>query len=275
MKTAWVLSGGGAKGSFQLGVMKKLIASGQKPDVIYGTSVGALNSCGLVYGGLQELEKVWLSIKDRSDILSLNWWKLPFSTGVYSMNPLKKKIEAITKLTKDESIESVVCIVDLSTTLVSYVSNKNVTTDKFVKSVLASAAIPFVMEPVDSTLVDGGVREQTPLKKAILDGADKIVAILCNPLKKEMVGPKWQSSFPHFVSNGIRALDILEHEVYLNDIIKCLKYNSLEGKKKIDLEIYCPEYPIIDTLEFEPTKIRTAIKAGEQIGVLRGMECLA
>ena len=43
MKRALVLSGGGAKGAYQLGVYKALKRLGIKINIITGTSIGAIN----------------------------------------------------------------------------------------------------------------------------------------------------------------------------------------------------------------------------------------
>ena len=48
MKRALVLSGGGGRGSYQIGVWKALRDLGIKFDIITGTSVGALNGALMV-----------------------------------------------------------------------------------------------------------------------------------------------------------------------------------------------------------------------------------
>src|SRR5262249_26347136 len=41
--TAFVLSGGGARGALQVGALRALLEAGIRPDVIVGTSIGAWN----------------------------------------------------------------------------------------------------------------------------------------------------------------------------------------------------------------------------------------
>ena len=60
---ALVLSGGGAKGSYQLGVYKALKKLGIKIDIITGTSIGSINGALLVAGDYKKAKKMWLSIK--------------------------------------------------------------------------------------------------------------------------------------------------------------------------------------------------------------------
>lgn len=260
MKTAFVHSGGGAGGAFQVGALQRLAEQGIKPDTVYGTSVGALNASGWAYGGIEKLTKLWLDIEGRGDILKLNWWKLPWAHGFYSMAPLRKKLEET--IQGESSCEVKACLVDIRDGKVHYSSNKTLARQNFIDSVQASAAIPCIMEPVLDYLYDGGIREQAPLKQAIADGHDTIYVLLCNAVLPDPQAQWSKPSWPYMVSRGLRAIDIMEHEVFLGDIEKCLEYNNLPDKRKIELKVIAPEVRIIDTLEFDPKKIRDAIAQG-------------
>lgn len=52
-KKAVVLSGGGAKGGYQIGVWKVLRQMGFTPDIVVGTSVGALNGALMALDNLR------------------------------------------------------------------------------------------------------------------------------------------------------------------------------------------------------------------------------
>lgn len=266
MKTAFVLSGGGAKGAFQVGVIEKLFHAGIEPDVIYGTSVGALNAACFAHGGVDRMKAMWKALKSRGDVLSMCPFNLLFGSGLYSMAPLKKLIE---KATEGEALcEAVACTVRLhGNGDIVYFSNRG---EHFRAGTLASACIPVVMEAVEiphegksQLFVDGGVREQTPLKRAILDGADKIVVILCNPyIENSQDNLEWKPTFPKMASILMRTLDIMEHEIFVNDIARCIRGNDEPGKRKIQLEVYTPSAKLYDTLEFDPVKIAHAIELG-------------
>jgi predicted acylesterase/phospholipase RssA len=78
--TALVLSGGGAKGSFELGVVQYLYAHGAHPHIICSTSVGSVNGLKLAEGegsadqGLQGLTKIWLNMQTDSDMYVEDDW---------------------------------------------------------------------------------------------------------------------------------------------------------------------------------------------------------
>lgn len=259
MKTAFVLSGGGSKGAFQVGVIQQLVSQGVRPDVIYGTSVGALNAVGYAYAGLTGMSKIWSSIQGRGDILSLNWWKLPWSEGMFSMKPLRRIIENAVQ--GAPMCDVAVCVNDLFTGRTEYYYNSRMDQDIFRMMVEASASIPGVMEPVSGRFVDGGVREQTPLMQAILDGADRIFVILCNPRVVNMQDT-WKPSWPKGLSFIMRALDVMEHDVFVNDIALCSERNKIEGFKNVELHWYAPDTVLYDSLEFNPAKIAQAMALG-------------
>lgn len=76
MTKALVLAGGGAKGSYQVGVWKALNELGWRPDIITGTSVGCLNGVMFALDLYEVARDMWLTIGD-SDVMALpsgNGW---------------------------------------------------------------------------------------------------------------------------------------------------------------------------------------------------------
>jgi NTE family protein len=68
MKKALVLSGGGARGAYHIGVIAALVElgwmdDGRGPDIIAGTSIGAINASALASGlTVEQLRRVWLQM---------------------------------------------------------------------------------------------------------------------------------------------------------------------------------------------------------------------
>ena len=71
-----VLAGGGAKGSYQVGVYQALLELGWLPDVITGASVGSLNAALFVMGKVNEAADLWRSL-DNHGVLELPEGKTP------------------------------------------------------------------------------------------------------------------------------------------------------------------------------------------------------
>ncbi len=69
MTTAWVLRGGASFGAAQVGMARALIEAGHHPDLLYGTSAGALNAAWLAADptleGIASLARLWTSVRRR------------------------------------------------------------------------------------------------------------------------------------------------------------------------------------------------------------------
>lgn len=270
MSTAIVMSGGGAKGCIQLGALKYFEEQGLKVDSYYGTSVGALNSCGMSMVGYEGLEDIWFNIKGKSDILKFKWWTLGpiFGDGIHSTAPLRKKLDKITH--NNPSVAAKVCKINIETGSIEYGKAGD---PDFAESCEQSAAIPLAMNVVNK-FVDGGVREISPLSEAIKDGHTDIIVLLAapwqkNPEKWKMPKAVWNKPWTWFnlflgFKIGMRAVDILAHEAFVNDLKVCMAKNHVPGMKKVRLRIYAPKKEVIDTLDFNPQKIRIGHALGYQ-----------
>lgn len=267
MSTAFVMSGGGAKGAFQMGVLQQLDKAGVKADAVYGTSVGALNSAGYAYSNVDYMTQLWMDIEGPKwympwtpspDILAFNWSTLALcSDGIYNLSPLADQLDKHFQGTP--TCEATVCSVSLKTGEIRYTSTKDSSREDFLKATIASAAIPTAMSPVDGEWVDGGVREQTPVAKAVADGHDNIIILSCNPLVKNPPYPFTEPGlFLRFVSLGWRAInDVMEHQIFLSGFAPFM--NQIPNVK---FQVYAPDVVYMDTLDFDPAKIRKAMAAG-------------
>jgi len=88
-----VLSGGGGRGAFHAGVYKYLMEANKsgvdsdhqgiwKPDIVVGTSIGAVNGAAIVQGiSAQKLEQIWLGLREH-DIQGLPPGMKPLSRWI-------------------------------------------------------------------------------------------------------------------------------------------------------------------------------------------------
>jgi NTE family protein len=268
-KTAFVLAGGGAKGCFQVGVLKQLSQRGIFPEAMWGTSVGAINSAAFAYVGAETTEQIWLDIKGNSDIIQFQIGSMLFATkGLYSTKPLHNLLkENLSDV--PPTINPTVCMTNALTGQIAYADPWTCAAYgmTFDEAVLASAAFPLAMEPVHGVWIDGGVRETVPLREAIRNGYDDLYVILCNPWTRN---PKPKKEIRNWLGVGARVLDLLSHEIFVNDVQTCLKHNDRETKRQVNIHIYAPNELVIDTLDFNPEKIIKGIKQGynaQEIGL--------
>lgn len=79
MATALVLSGGGSRGDFEVGAVRYLyerVWPGGHPDIICGTSVGAINAAKLAEGAgaLDGLQAIWNGLRTNEDMYVAEQW---------------------------------------------------------------------------------------------------------------------------------------------------------------------------------------------------------
>lgn len=268
-KTAFVLAGGGAKGCFQVGVLKKLNEMGIVPEACWGTSVGAINSAAYSYVGTEKLEEIWRDLRGNSDLIHFQIGSMLFATkGLYSTKPLhnilKKHLVGFPK-----NVIPNVCMTNALTGQIAYADpwTAHMYGMTFDEAVLASAAFPLAMEPVRGVWIDGGVRETVPLREAIRNGYNDLYVILCNPWERN---PEPKKEIRNWLGIGARVLDLLTHEIFVNDVQTCLKHNDKGEKTQIDIHLYAPDELVIDTLDFNPEKISKGIEQGynaQEIGL--------
>lgn len=156
---ALVLGGGGAKGIAHLGVIKALEEEGIQPDLIVGTSIGAI--VGALYADAQDSDKIFNLVKSihREQLL-------PLQTDVrYGMNDGQQIKTFLHDNLTHSTIES------LPTAFIAVATNFEFGTASafdrgdIANAALASAAIPGVISPVkidDQYYVDGGVSSPVP-----------------------------------------------------------------------------------------------------------------
>lgn len=258
MKIAFVLSGGGSKGSFQVGVLKGLAEKGVVPDCIFGTSTGAINAAGYSTVGPDKLEKIWLSLKRRSCIFQFNWKSLLFkSQGIFNLKPLKKLLKK--HCSGISLIPTIVTKVHINSGRLEHIHSSS---ENFLESVAASAAIPGIAEPVNG-YVDGAVVSQSPLQIVFdsMPEVETIVVILCNPIHLSNT----ETSYRNWTKNALRAVDILQHAVFLKDIQSCLNKNDMDKYRPVNIDIYAPTSHFGGCLNFAPESILLGIQHGKEI----------
>jgi len=155
-----VLSGGGARGFAHLGVLHALNEKGIYPDVISGTSagaiIGALYADGLTPGEI-------LKLMEGSSRLDFMRPALP-REGLLQINGISKILKSSLRAKKfeDLKIPLFVTATDLNNGKAVYFSEGEI-----LDPVIASASIPVVFQPVkinDISYVDGGVLDNLPIR---------------------------------------------------------------------------------------------------------------
>ncbi|MBM3420662.1 MAG: patatin-like phospholipase family protein [Bacteroidetes bacterium] len=157
--TGVVLSGGGARGYAHLGVLKAMNEAGMSPEIISGTSAGAI--AGVLYADgytPAQILKI-LGKNSRLDFLKLTVPK----DGLLKMSGMIRLLrEALRAKTFEElKIPLVVTATNLNLGRIEYFSS-----GELLWPVVASASIPVIFTPVEMNgykYVDGGVMDNMPV----------------------------------------------------------------------------------------------------------------
>jgi NTE family protein len=178
---AFVLSGGGSLGAIQVGMLQALFNAGIRPDMVVGTSVGAVNAAWVAgrpdSTGVSELVEIWKGLR-REQVFPLGWSAavglLGRSNHLVSNAGLRSILERhlLYERLEDARIPVHVVATELNSGRAIVLSN-----GPAVPALLASCAIPGVFPPVKvggRELVDGGVANHTPIETAVELGARRI-----------------------------------------------------------------------------------------------------
>jgi NTE family protein len=184
-RTAFVLSGGGNHGCAQVGMLRALLERGIHPDVIIGTSAGALTGSALAadptLGGIDHLTSVWSALRTEHIFpggrLGRAWSLLSGGDHLYSNLGLAGLIDRMSRAGRfsDLLIPLRVIATDLSTG-----DEVVLASGPLRPALLASAALPGSFPPVlhdHRTLVDGGVVDNVPLSHALAGPVDRVFVL--------------------------------------------------------------------------------------------------
>lgn len=176
-KTGLVLSGGGTRGFAHLGLIQALNEAGIFPDVISGTSSGAL--AGVLYADGYTPEEI-MNIMKGSSRLDLMRPALP-REGLLQMGGIIKILKAHlrAKTFEELKIPLYVSATDLNNGKAVYFSSGDI-----FEPVIASASLPVIFQPViinDICYVDGGIMDNLPIRP-IEDQCSKIIGSFVNPI---------------------------------------------------------------------------------------------
>jgi NTE family protein len=279
--TALVLSGGGAKGAFQVGAEKYLREEkGYTWDIIAGVSVGALNGTMLAMDKFRRLETIWRTI--RNSLVYKGRFNLPTAIrlylgakSIYSNEPLASIIE--------REVEPEKIIRDLRIGTVSLKTGRYTVyrgNDPNIKeAILASTVVPVVWPPQFVSrecqmMVDGSLRRFSPIGDVLDADPDKVVIINCWPRHPAPL----KNPPGNILEIALRALDISSSEIIYSDIHEFTHINrnvqeaaekgvilrNAKGKpyKHYKCVIIEPSEHLGPILDFSRETVESSMKAG-------------
>ena len=214
MKRAIVLSGGGGKGAYQIGVWKALRKKKIHYDIVTGTSVGALNGALMTQKEYHKAVLLWQKIDfsaifkeaDSQKLMAQKDWFHIFQTylqnvlnGGMEISNLEKLVQknVNTKKIKNSKIDFGIVTVNFRTLKPLILTKNEMTEDTIYDYLIASAScFPFFQkkEVKNEFFIDGGFYDNMPINLAIDLGAEEIIAVDLNAVG--MVRPVKNKKIP-------------------------------------------------------------------------------
>lgn len=239
MTTAFVLSGGGSLGAVQVGMLFALAEQHVTPDLLVGTSVGALNAAfiaahGVDTNGIEALADVWAGLHAHSVFTIEPQQVIAAVAGrrdsICTNAGLRKLLDAHLSFSdlEDAPIPLVIVATDL-------LSGTEVPLAKgpAAPAILASSAIPGVFPTIEIDglrLTDGGLADNTAVSQAVQAGADTIYVLPTGH-------PCALSDVPgSALGVATQALTLMVHQRLVSDIAR---YST-----QVDLIVLRPPCPL-------------------------------
>ena len=195
--TAFVLGGGGVLGAAEVGMLQALLSRGITPDLVVGTSVGALNGAVLAADptprAVEELTALWQSLSG-SEV-----W------GGSGLERLRLMARTRTALHGNEQLRAMLqqrfggtCIEELPVRFECCAASIERAAEHWfadgplVDAVLASSAVPGLFPAVEvdgEHYLDGGIVNSVPVGRAVELGADTVWVLQVGRLDQPLTAP--------------------------------------------------------------------------------------
>jgi NTE family protein len=234
----------------QVGMLRALYEHGIVPDLLVGTSAGALNAAFVAsrpqsLATADELARAWCAMRREQifplAVRTLLWGVASRHDHLVPDRGLRRLVEQHVQFERLEEAD-----IELHVLAFDVLAGREVLLSRgpVDEALLAAAAIPGVFSPVlwgQRQLVDGGVVNNTPISHAVESGAERVYVL---PTR---LGPRALER-PH---RG--ALDAAIHAMTL----------LLDGRLRADIELYGKEVelivlPAVNALGVQPTDFSQA-----------------
>jgi NTE family protein len=201
--TAFVLGGGGVLGAVEVGMLRALFERGVRPDLVLGTSVGALNGALVAREPrlpvIDRLTDLWAQAAASRDVYGdrpLRTVRRAVATGthIYSPEPLTQRLvdELGDTTFADLEVPLQVCAASIERSAEHWFSS-----GPLVPAIVASAAVPGLLPPAEvetefgvEHFLDGGLVNSVPVGRAVALGATRVFVLQVGRVDRPLTVPR-------------------------------------------------------------------------------------
>src|SRR6185437_3124422 len=205
---AFVLGGGGVLGAAEVGMARALLEAGVRPDLVCGTSVGAINGAAIAAdptpAGAQRLLEMWDALAGEGvldgSLIRRVAEVVRHRTSLHGSGELRRMLRDRLPV---QTFEDLVVPFECVAASIERAREHWFNSGDLIEPVLASCAVPGVFPPVrigDEHFFDGGLVNSIPLDRAVARGADTIWVLHVGRLEEELAAPRflWEVAFVAF-----------------------------------------------------------------------------
>src|SRR3954451_9607666 len=217
--TAFVLGGGGQLGAHEVGMLRALLERGIRPDLVVGTSIGAINGAAVAAepspAAVDRLTRTWSAI-ERDDVFAGSiigrlGTLARTRTHLHDNGSLRARLsESLPTRIEDLAVPFQCVAASIEQAAEHWFSE-----GPLVDAVLASSAVPGILPPVEvdgEHFVDGGVVNSIPVGRAVALGARTVFVLHVGRLDRPLEPPRW----PWEV--GLVAFEIARRHRFVRDL---------------------------------------------------------
>jgi NTE family protein len=198
-ETAFVLGGGGLLGAVEVGMLRALLEAGVRPDLVLGTSVGALNGALVAAdpgpGVVDRMAGLWESAVASRDVYGdgpVRQVSRAVRTGthLHSSEPLRNRLAAELG---DLSFAELAVPFQCCAASIERAAEHWFTSGRVVDAVMASAAVPGLLRPAEvdgEHYLDGGIVNSIPVGRAVECGASRIFVLHVGRVDRPLTAPR-------------------------------------------------------------------------------------
>jgi NTE family protein len=198
-RTAFVLGGGGVLGAAEVGMVRALLEHDITPDLVLGTSVGALNGSLLAATPrsdvVDRLTALWKAAASGRQVYGDRAHRrltraMRTGTHLYSSEPLRQALEAELG---DVRFEDLPIPFQCCAASIERAAEHWFTRGRVVDAVVASAAVPGLLPPAEvdgEHYLDGGIVNSIPVGRAVELGATRIFVLQVGRIDRPLSPPR-------------------------------------------------------------------------------------
>ena len=197
MTTAFVLGGGGLLGAHEVGMLRALSEAGIRPDLVVGTSIGAINGAFVAadpLGAAARLTRMWQGEELRLAFSEKLWGRavrlVRSGTHLHSLEPLGQTAGRCAARPATSRTSS--CRSSAWRPASRARARGGSASGPVVPAVMASCAVPGLLPPVEidgAHYFDGGLVDSIPVGRAVALGATTVYVLQVGRIESQLEVP--------------------------------------------------------------------------------------